>query len=444
MGKTAAAIVLLTSSVVVVTRPASAADAAAAYDASSLDDCTAKCDARVGAACNEAGVYYKTGKAATPIDEARAATFYQRACDLKNAWGCTNLGTLYKLGRGVTQDFARAAALHKQACDLKNGQGCADLGLLYSEGRGVSKDEARAVALYEQACNGGSAYGCRALGWHVAAGNAVAQDPVRAAALFQQACDGGDATGCGALGDALVRGLGVPVDRAKGITYLHKSCDTGSTFGCQKLRQFGEAQPAGAQVVATAPAGVVVRPPVAPRAAVKVSLETENPQVTLEHVLSESTSMQQVGKYTVAVPVVATSTVCGVPCNASVDSNWRFRVAGSGVAPSSSFMLGAKDGDSLSLKVRPGSHGAQVAGVWLTATGIVFAIVGAVVLPLGAAQHKPAAEGVGGGSLGIGAATLIPGILLLASSSTRVTTDSGRSLAAYPATVAPSNALFSF
>jgi TPR repeat protein len=432
-----------------VSRIAMAQASPATYDVNSLDDCTKKCDAGVGAACNTAGVFYRTGKGGTAVDETRAASFYQRACDLKNAWGCTNLGELYTSGHGVARDEARAAGLLKQGCDLKNAQACSDLGLLYSEGHGVEKDGPRSVALFEQACNAGNAVGCRALGWHVAAGNGVTQDPVRAAALFQQACDGGEATGCGALGDVLVRGVGVAVDRAKGIAYLHKSCDGGSQFGCGKLRQF-EAVPDGAHAPGQAGTGaphgvsVVVQPPPTPLGGVKIKMDTDNSQVTLEHVLSESVQMQQVGKYSVAVPVVATSTVCAAPCDTTLDPNWKYRVAGNGVSPSSSFMLGAHQGDALTLKVRPGSHGSQVTGVWLTATGIVFAIIGAVVLPVGLAQGKAPAAAVGGGSLAIGAATLIPGIVLLSGSSTRVTTDSGRVLASTSTNPTPPSALFTF
>jgi TPR repeat protein len=431
------------ASLLLAMSPGVALAAGAAYDANSLDDCTNKCDAGVGAACNSEGVFYKTGKGGTPVDEGRAATLYQKACDLKNAWGCTNLGEVYTSGRGVPRDEAKAAVLLRQACDLKNPQACSDLGSLYSEGHGVQKDPEQAVALFERACNAGNAVGCRALGWHVAAGDGIAQDSARAAALFQQACDGGEATGCGALGDVLVRGVGVATDRVKGIAYLHKSCDAGSQFGCGKLRQF-EAVPVVTRTTSRRAVSEVVQPAM-PRGGVKIKLDTDNSQVTLEHVVSESVQMQQVGKYSVAVPVVATTTVCAVPCDSSLDPNWKYRVAGNGVSPSSSFMLGAQQGDSLTLRVHAGSHSTQVAGVSLTATGIVFAIIGAVVLPLGIAQSKTPAEGVGGGSLGIGVAALIPGIVLLARSSTHVTTDSGRDLASTPSTSsAPSHALFTF
>jgi TPR repeat protein len=439
------------ASLLLALSPGAVLAAGAAYDANSLDDCNKKCDAGVGAACNDAGVFYKTGKGGTVVDEKRAAALYERACTLKDGWGCTNLAsmTAQETATAVVHDDVRAVALFKQGCDLHNAVACSSLGFRYEKGTGVTADVAQAATLYELGCKGGNAIGCRDLGLLYSRGQGVPQDVVRAATLFQQACDGQDLHACVHLGDALVRGVGVPVDRPKGIAYLQKACSAGIQFGCTKLHQF-EAVPAVApgpgQAGTTAPqaASVVVRP-AAPRGGVKIKLDTDNQQVTLEHVLSESVQMQQVGKYTVAVPVVATSTVCAVPCNSSLDPNWKYRVAGNGVSPSSSFMLGAQQGDALTLKVHAGSHGTQVTGVWLTATGIVFAAIGAVVLPLGLAQGKTPAAAVGGGSLAIGLATLIPGIVLLTGSSTHVTTDSGRDLASTPSTNrAPADALFTF
>ena len=43
-----------------------------------------------------------------------------KACDAGNAVSCTTLGTVYQSGRGATRDVVRAATLYQRACDLKH------------------------------------------------------------------------------------------------------------------------------------------------------------------------------------------------------------------------------------------------------------------------------------------------------------------------------------
>jgi hypothetical protein len=60
-----------------------------------------------------------------PKDESRAAALYEQACTGGDATGCTNLGMLYKNGRGVPKDERRAAALLAQACEAGDSAACA-------------------------------------------------------------------------------------------------------------------------------------------------------------------------------------------------------------------------------------------------------------------------------------------------------------------------------
>jgi TPR repeat protein len=55
---------------------------------------------------------------------AEAATLYGAACEGGYAAGCTMLGRMYGLGRGVARDQARAAALYKRGCDGGDQNGC--------------------------------------------------------------------------------------------------------------------------------------------------------------------------------------------------------------------------------------------------------------------------------------------------------------------------------
>ena len=57
-------------------------------------------------------------------DYQKAAQLYQKACDSGAAFGCSNLGLLYKNGQGVRQDFSTAKQYYGKACDLGFQIGC--------------------------------------------------------------------------------------------------------------------------------------------------------------------------------------------------------------------------------------------------------------------------------------------------------------------------------
>ncbi|GAA9921179.1 hypothetical protein VN0841_04130 [Helicobacter pylori] len=57
-------------------------------------------------------------------DFSKAKGYFEKACDLNNGGGCSNLGVLYYNGDGVKQDSKKAAALFKKACKLGNQLAC--------------------------------------------------------------------------------------------------------------------------------------------------------------------------------------------------------------------------------------------------------------------------------------------------------------------------------
>ncbi|GAA7790419.1 hypothetical protein JP0177_03570 [Helicobacter pylori] len=61
------------------------------------------------------------------------------------------------------QDFSKARKYFEKACDLNNGGGCSNLGGLYYNGDGVKQDSKKAVALFEKACKLGYKKACEML-----------------------------------------------------------------------------------------------------------------------------------------------------------------------------------------------------------------------------------------------------------------------------------------
>ena len=57
-------------------------------------------------------------------DYQKAAQLYQKACDGGEAFGCAILGTSYKNGQGVKQNFSTAKQYYGKACDLGLQLGC--------------------------------------------------------------------------------------------------------------------------------------------------------------------------------------------------------------------------------------------------------------------------------------------------------------------------------
>jgi len=92
-------------------------------------------------------------KRVVPVEATHAEAVFTKAAELGDPKFAVNIGSLFKDGCAVRQDWARAAALFTKACDVGSTDGCYELGVMYLYGLGgAAKDEARAAALFEKAC----------------------------------------------------------------------------------------------------------------------------------------------------------------------------------------------------------------------------------------------------------------------------------------------------
>jgi hypothetical protein len=62
--------------------------------------------------------------------DAAQVSIYTGECKSGNMVSCTNLGTYYRMGWGVTRELSRARALYKKGCDGGDGNGCSELELI--------------------------------------------------------------------------------------------------------------------------------------------------------------------------------------------------------------------------------------------------------------------------------------------------------------------------
>lgn len=67
-------------------------------------------------------------------DYGNAFKYYKLACDGEHAVGCGLLGTLYKFGKGVRQNYSVAKEYFGKACDLGSQLGCDDYSKLNKRG----------------------------------------------------------------------------------------------------------------------------------------------------------------------------------------------------------------------------------------------------------------------------------------------------------------------
>jgi TPR repeat protein len=116
-------------------------------------------------------------------------------CGRRNGDACGFIGSIHQRGLGVTADLARAAGFYQQACDAGTRWGCVSFAMLQARGNGVPKDMIKAQATLNQVCDDGVLDACTQLGVLVAGGGTPA-DMTRARELLAKACAGKASQAC--------------------------------------------------------------------------------------------------------------------------------------------------------------------------------------------------------------------------------------------------------
>jgi TPR repeat protein len=178
-------------------RPPPTVGEAAALDEGAL---AARCARGFAPECRDLG---RARLLAPAPDPRLAAALLTKACEIGDPAGCSDLGVLYALGRGVAQSDDRAAALARRACEQGSAIACSNQGALLAEGAarpnpGEPREvlEARILRLFRLACEALVPEGCTNLGTALDAGTLTARDPVAAGRAYRRACDAGFALAC--------------------------------------------------------------------------------------------------------------------------------------------------------------------------------------------------------------------------------------------------------
>jgi uncharacterized protein len=179
----------------------------------------------VGAACARLALtHMKT-------DPPRAAQLFEESCNDGHAQGCAVTGELHAKGMGVPQDAAKAADFYQRACN-SSAAFCGELGLAYLQGIGVRKDLARGETLLRKTCDADVPVACSNLALLL-----LKRDDAKAAArLYDKACSRGHGNACDFLGLLYAAGRGVAIDQGRARALKEKACAAGVPNACQDLQ----------------------------------------------------------------------------------------------------------------------------------------------------------------------------------------------------------------
>ncbi len=170
----------------------------------------------------------------------QAKEYFEKACNLNYAKGCTELGGLYEgenlvIGENprLKERLKKAVQYYSKACDLKDGNGCFLLGYIYElNGYGVvKKDLKKAVQYYVKACELDDDGGCVILLTRLATDKLVTKQEV--VQYLSKACDLNSGSGCYALG-VFYEGR-KNKDIKKAVQYYSKACELQNSMACSKL-----------------------------------------------------------------------------------------------------------------------------------------------------------------------------------------------------------------
>ncbi|MGD1088616.1 MAG: tetratricopeptide repeat protein [Verrucomicrobiota bacterium] len=193
----------------------------------------------LGILCNQVASIYAAGKF-VPADHAKAAFYFEKACEFGNTEGCANLAIEYFRTNldGAQVDIGRAlSTLEQSGAVSNNGRICFLVGYAYDTGRGRPLDKAKARQFYEKGAVLGELAAWKNLARMQLAGEGGPPDHAAAALWLQKAADAQDGISCLYLARMYHNGDGVPQDEQKAVALLEKACSLGVESACLLLQQ---------------------------------------------------------------------------------------------------------------------------------------------------------------------------------------------------------------
>lgn len=153
-------------------------------------------------------------------DYATAARIYRSLADQGNVAALTQLGILYRIGRGVPRDYDEAVGLLRRAAALGSANAQYQVGDMYLRGLGVEQDLLEAARWYTRAAEQGHPLAQFGLGVLYKLGGGVRKSSTRAAKWFARSAAQGIAEAQYELGVLYRSGHGVERNYVEAYKWL--------------------------------------------------------------------------------------------------------------------------------------------------------------------------------------------------------------------------------
>lgn len=161
-----------------------------------------------GDAYAELGVRYSYGKSVQK-DDKKSIEYYNKAIDLKSAWGANNLGAAYQNGSGVEKNLNRAIELYRKAADWGNGRAAQNLYHIYNDKHSSRYNKKLAKTYLQLSADNNDEWGSYNLAMQYYYGNDLFdQNEHQAFAYMKQAADLGLVEACAQLAYYYENGIG--------------------------------------------------------------------------------------------------------------------------------------------------------------------------------------------------------------------------------------------
>ena len=168
-------------------------------------------------------------------DYANAFEYFRKAAELGDPAGMYMLGTYYRYGKGVAQNYRMAVEYLGQASDMNYTDATNDLALMYENGEGLPKDEMTAYILFQDAASKNNMYAYWNLARFSRNGIHVDKDPREAIEYYEKAMELGHANAGNEIGNMYMNGEGIPADPEKALQWYIRASKQGSIPACRNL-----------------------------------------------------------------------------------------------------------------------------------------------------------------------------------------------------------------
>lgn len=177
-------------------------------------------------AMNAVGTLYKYGDGVEQ-DYEEALNWFGVAAYFGNAEAMNNIGYAYAHGEGIERDYEAAKAWYEMAASLGNAAAMNNIGYLYDHGAGVKQDYTKAKEWYERAADLGSDSAMHNLGYLYlyVFGEPEERDYDKAKEWYEKAADLENANAMLGIGIIYMYGYGVEKDYDKAKEWFEKAAD---------------------------------------------------------------------------------------------------------------------------------------------------------------------------------------------------------------------------